>query len=460
VYPLYGEVNSLDRRCEEEYKIPEIVMMENAALALSNAVRANTPKGSKVLIVCGPGNNGADGLACARQLMDSFEVYVFMPLGVKSTLAKMQFEIIKSLHVNIVDELKSVKTVVDALFGSGGRVLDVNTRELVATMNNLDAFKIACDLPTGIGLDDMRFKADITVTMGALKTALYGEDEQDCVGEIIVGDLGIPRNLYEIPSNTFLLDKTDMRLPVRKKANVHKGNFGHLLLLGGQKSGACILAADAGFGFGAGLVSVWGQGRVPAHIMQTNTLPVNTTAIVAGMGMGEAWSHEELREILCKTPHPLVLDADLCAMEITKECLKLHKPIVITPHPKEFAALLFTCKGKKLSVAQIQENRIELAREFSIENDAVLVLKGSHTIVAHKGDVYLCAYSEPSLAKGGSGDVLSGMIGALLAQGYEAKEAAITSVLAHVLAAISLPNGTYALTPQALIEGVKCLSKE
>ena len=457
MYPLYEEVNSLDKLSCEKYKIPEILMMENAAHALKKVIEANTPKNSKVLFVCGPGNNGADGLACARLLMDEYEVLIYIPYGVKSKLAKLQLEILESLHVSFVEDIECANTVVDALLGSGARELDDYLRTLVARLNEVKAYKIACDLPTGLGQGSVVFQANTTVTMGALKVALYEESAIGSVGEIVVGNLGMPRESYEIPSNTYVLDKKDMHLPQRNNETVHKGNFGHLLVLGGQKSGASIMAAEAGFGFGVGLVSVWGEDEVPPHIMRANKLPPNTTAIAAGMGMGNSWQEQKIQEVLFENKYPLVLDADLCSMGIIKECFSLSKPIVITPHPKEFAALLLTCKGIEVEVKDIQKNRIKYAKEFTRDNEIVLVLKGAHTIVSQKGEVYISPYSAPSLAKGGSGDVLAGMVGALLAQGYSAKEAAITSVLAHVLAARSLNCNSYALTPNALIERVKCL---
>ena len=457
MYPLYEEVNSLDSRCRTKYKIPEILMMEHAALALSGAITSKTPKGESVLIVCGPGNNGADGLACARQLMDDYEVMVYLPLGAKSSLAKEQLAMVESLHVKIINKLENAYTIVDALFGSGVRALDEKMSTLVEELNKMQALKIACDLPTGLGHGGVVFCADITVTMGALKVGLFEEDLKEYVGEIIVGDLGIPRSYYEIPSNINLLDRGDLHLPYRKKAQVHKGSFGHLLVLGGEKRGASLLSCEAAFSFGAGLVSLWGEGEVPPHIMQTDKMPSNTSAIAAGMGLGNAWSEQDLKKILIENTHPLVLDADICALDLVKECVNLEKPIVITPHPKEFASLWFTCKGQKIGVEDIQKERIKLAKEFSLQTQAVLILKGAHTIIAQRGEVFISPYSAPSLAKGGSGDVLAGMVGALLAQGYSAKEAAISSVLAHVLAAKSLQCNSYALTPQALIEGVKCL---
>jgi len=457
MHPIYKEVNSLDKRCQNEYKVPEIIMMEHAAIALKDAVVNKTKKGSCVLLVCGPGNNGADGLACARLLMGEYDVYVYLPLGAKSPLAKKQLEILKSLHVKIVDRVIDASTIVDALFGSGARELDEKMVKLVNELNAAQAYKVACDLPTGLAQGKASFCADVTVTMGAPKIALYEEDAIDCVGEIVVADLGISRKYFEGPSHTFLLSKDDMILPHRNRPNVHKGNFGHLLVLGGQKEGASILAAEAGFALGAGLVSIFTDGFTPAHIMKTNKVPPKTTAIAAGMGLGEVWKSEKLREVLCSHSTPLVLDADLCKMEIVKECLKLQKPMVITPHPKEFSNLLFTCKKRSVKVEDIAKNRIELAREFSQSTHAVLVLKGAHTLIAYKGEVYISPFSAPSLAKGGSGDVLSGMIGALLAQGYEPKDAAITGVLAHVLAARMITSNSYALTPNALIERIKCL---
>ncbi|NLC27611.1 MAG: NAD(P)H-hydrate dehydratase [Campylobacteraceae bacterium] len=457
MHPLYKEVNFLDARCREKYGIDEIIMMEHAAIALKAGIESCTPSGSRVLFVCGPGNNGADGIACARLMQENFKVMILLPFGAKSKLAKSQLGHAKALDIKIVQEIESADAVVDALFGSGAKPLDEDICKLIEKLNALKANKIACDIPTGLGLGDIVFKADITITMGALKEVLFIESAKSFIGKLEVANLGVSREAYETPGPTMVLEKKDMILPHRKISKVHKGNFGHVLVLGGEMHGAGVLAAEAAFAFGAGLVSVWSDERLPYHIMRANKTPSNTTAIVAGMGMGSIWDEEHLKEILTSGDEALVLDADILKMDLINTLLKLKKPLILTPHPKEFSALLEKSGFGKHSVSQIQANRISFARDFSEKTNAVLVLKGTHTLIAENSKVYLSPFGSPSLAKGGSGDVLAGLIGSLLAQGHEAKEAAVSAVLAHALASDEFRGNTYALTPQTLIQGIQCL---
>jgi hydroxyethylthiazole kinase-like uncharacterized protein yjeF len=289
--------------------------------------------------------------------------------------------------------------------------------------------------------------------MGALKETLFLEEAKDFIGELKVASLGLPKEDYEIESNSMVLEKKDLTLPFRNKELTHKGKFGHLVIIGGKMEGASILAAVAGFAFGAGLVSILTNKNTPPHIMKCDKIPLNSNVIVAGMGLGDRFNEEELRDIL--KDKVLVLDADMLKMELVKEYL--NQKTVLTPHPKEFSYLLKHSGFGEISVKEIQANRFELAREFSEKSSAVLVLKGVNTIVAKDGKIYICPFGSNALSKGGSGDVLAGMIGSLLAQGYEIKEAAINGVLAHALAAKKFSKNNYALTPQDIIKEIKCL---
>ncbi|MBE0495502.1 MAG: NAD(P)H-hydrate dehydratase [Campylobacterales bacterium] len=456
MHPLYKQVETLDKRCCEVFGLSEEILMEHAALALCKAVLEKPL--TSVLIVCGPGNNGADGLACARLLCGVCDVKVLLPLGVKSPLATLQYARAVALHVKVINAVEKADVVVDALFGSGQtRPLEASMVALIETLNAQDARKIACDIPTGLGVGTTAFQADVTVAMGALKEVLFLENAKSVVGKIVVAELGVPRYMYEVPSQTQVLSAQDMHLPHRTNPVSHKGDFGHVLVVGGEKEGAGTLAAMAAFSFGAGLVSYLGEASLPPHLMKTASLPPKTTAVVAGMGLGNTHKETALKALLVESTCAVVADADVCDMPLAQTLYTHEKPVVFTPHPKEFCALMKRVGLGEVDVETVQANRLALARQFSLGTKSVLVLKGVHTLVAHKGEVYLCPYGSPALSKGGSGDVLAGMIGALLAQGYAPKEAAITAVLAHALAAQAYEGNTYALTPERLIEGVACL---
>ncbi len=458
---IFKNIGYLDKRLVEEFAFSEDIMQENAASSLNKWVRKNLKKGKKVQILCGPGNNGADGLACARMLKKDYCVSVLLPLGVRSNMAKLQLERLKKLNIKIDKKLKKAALHVDAIFGSGlNKALPEDIKDILIKVNQQKSFKLSCDVPTGIMEDgnilDLAFRADATISMGALKTSLFSDLAKDYVGKIKVANLGVSRKVYEKKTNTFLLEKKDLSLPERNKQNANKGDFGHLVVIGGKKKGASILSAKAGFVFGAGLVSVLGKKlKLPNHLMICKKLPQNTTAIAAGMGLGKLTN--KLLNLLTNTSLPMVLDADILRYENLKQILDANPNLVLTPHPKEFSQMCKNLGFGDFSVRQIQENRFEIAREFSLKFPQILVLKGANTLIAKNGIIYVCPHGNQALARGGSGDVLSGLIGSLLAQGYSPIYSAINGVLAHALSLKNFKYRSYALDPKDVIKGIKCL---
>ena len=447
--PLFKEVYSLDKKCYEEFNLTEDILMENAAAALEKEI----PEDAKVVnIVAGPGNNGADGITLARRILGQKEVNLYLPYGAKSQMAKLQLERFKAVGGEVKEKFKNCDCLVDAVFGSGLK-RDVDSG-LISKMNGIDALKIACDIPTGIddegNLRPIAFRADVTVTMGAEKLALYSDAAKDYVGEIIKADLGVGFSKYTAKTDYYMWERGDLALPFRKKQNSHKRTYGHLGILAGDKKGAAVLAAKAAFNFGCGLVSVVSHENfnIPYEIMFSEKIENHFNAFAFGMGMGNYFDDEI--EKLLDFNVPMVIDADMFYKEIIKEFLKKEK-IVITPHPKEFAALLKIVGFGEYSTDEVQENRFRLAEEFSKKYPKViLLLKGANKIIAFNKKLYIDPLGSVALAKGGSGDVLAGMIGGLLAQGYHPFKAAMTASLAHSIAGNYEPN--YALTPEKLIK--------
>jgi hydroxyethylthiazole kinase-like uncharacterized protein yjeF len=250
-----------------------------------------------------------------------------------------------------------------------------------------------------------------------------------------------------------------MRLPHRLLQNTHKGHFGHLAVVAGKKQGAGVLAAKAALSFGAGLVTVVENEpySVPAVLMSDTVLPENTTAVCIGMGLGNAYDDDYLAQFVSHHDKPMLVDADLFYMPIMIEILK-RENLVITPHPKEFVALLKQTNIADISVEALQKKRFFYVRKFSKAYPKVtLLLKGANTLIVYDGLIFINALGTSALSKGGSGDVLGGLIAALLAQGYTPLEASVTGSLAHTLSAKKSDKNSYALTPDDLIEGVKCL---
>lgn len=546
---LYTDTRALDRAAVSRFGLTEDILMENAACALENEVvracadraadiRVNCSPVSeyRVLIVAGGGDNGGDGWALARRLNGrtgagfSCSVAVLEVVAPKSQACMRQAERARSAGVPVIrnfsrtDSIKNYHLIVDCIFGSGfhGSLSD-KIEKLIAALNKADCFKIACDVPSGIdskGAGTSAFRADVTVCMGALKTALFSDFAKNHTGKIITAPLGVSSALFEsggksgknakaaepaqisataepVEPAAFLLEASDMRLPERLLPSVHKGDFGHAAVYTGEKPGAGIIAACAAFRCGAGLVSlvpVAGQSApavkagqnvlppytIPPYLMQSSVLPEKTSVVAAGMGFGrndaqgaaERCTNErraaELFALLTeKRKFSCVLDADLFYCAEIKQLLKARPSgLILTPHPKEFQSLLSLCGLGTVSVEQIVENRLELVKDFcSTYSGAVLLLKGANMTIGYcpekggkkkdeKTAVYINTFGMPCLAKGGSGDVLAGLVCSFLAQKYEPLDAAIQGSL--LLAASSrLQKSSYSSTPFTLIQSLE-----
>ena len=460
--PVFREVYTFDKKCYEKYKLTEDILMEHAANAMAEVIKAKVKKGSTINIVSGPGNNGADGITLGRILLGDYKINLYLPLGAKSEMAKLQLERFLAVGGEVKETYERCECLVDAIFGSGlKRDLPKDIACMIKKMNHIDALKIACDIPTGIddegNLRPIAFKADITVTMGAEKLSLYSDMAKDYVGEIIRADLGVSFSKYRGKSDYHVWERSDLALPIRKKQNSHKRTYGHLGVLAGDKKGAAVLAAKAAFNFGCGLVSVVSHEyfNIPYEIMFSEKIENHFNSLAFGMGMGNYFD-DEIDKLLSMNV-PMVIDADMFYKEEIKEFLKKDK-IVLTPHPKEFASLLKILGFGEFSPSEIQKNRFRLSEEFSKKYPkVVLLLKGANKIIAFNKKLHIDPLGSVALAKGGSGDVLAGMIGGLLAQGYHPFKATIMASLAHSIAGNYEPN--YALTPEKLIKRLEEIAR-
>lgn len=559
------------------------ILMENAAAKIENIVRKKLKKGSKILAVCGKGNNTSDAICALRRLSGDFscvalilwdklneicekQLKIAQNYGVKAfKLVEIHEEIcqITSLRTSAesdefykttnsakfafsgakidktsenfdpnLDEFLKTKgnltqdfqekkeldltkfeCIIDGIFGSGfhGEMPKI-VADLITTINHADALKIAVDIPSGVSKTgavlQSAFCADFTIAMGARKIALYADSAKDFVGRIKLANLGVcadifardmgeitdkispnsSKNLEQISTNskaifreksqiltntntpfcdTFLLQKRDLILPLRHKQNTNKGDFGHVFIALGQMNGAGIIAANASHAMGAGRVSLVklplqndvrgakNEPQIPPILMQKNSFK-GADVIIAGCGLGEAkFDLNLLTNTRC------VIDADLCYKSEILELLCGENGVIITPHPKEFCALLKNADIAEVSVREIQQNRFDFARKFSTKFHATLVLKGANTLIANKGEIYVMAHGTSALAKGGSGDALCGVIGAYLAQGFSPLSSAINGTLAHALAAKKalkkMRINDYALDADDIIKGLKWL---
>ncbi|MGT0095599.1 NAD(P)H-hydrate dehydratase [Helicobacter pylori] len=461
---VYEKVNALDKRALEKFNLSEDILMENAAMALEKAVLQNASLGAKVIILCGSGDNGGDGYALARRLVGRFKTLVFEMKPAKSPMCQLQKERAKKVGVVIKaweekNEDSECDVLIDCVVGS-------NFKGELEPFLNFESlfqkarFKIACDIPSGIDskgrVDKRAFKAHMTISMGAIKSCLLSDRAKDHIGELKVGHLGVFHQIYEIPTDTFLLEKSDLKLPLRDKKNAHKGDYGHAHILLGKHSGAGLLSALSALSFGSGVVSVQAleceitSSNKPLELVFCEKFPNPLSAFALGMGLeGFPKDFNKWLELA-----PCVLDAGVF---YHKEVLQaLEKEVVLTPHPKEFLSLL-KLVGINISMLELLDNKLEIARDFSQKYPkVVLLLKGANTLIAHQGQVFINILGSVALAKAGSGDVLAGLILSLLSQNYTPLDAAINASLAHALASLEFKNN-YALTPLDLIEKIKRL---
>lgn len=460
---VFENCYALDKRCYETYGLSEDILMEHAAAGMANYIRRHFPKGTSVLIAAGVGNNGADGIVLARQLHGDYDVRLYIPAPLHSDRAKIQFERASLLGVRVVDEIHDAAVVVDALFGAGlNRDIDEDTQHLLHQLNAMKGHKIACDIPTGVGekgiLMPMAFHADVTLTMGAYKEALFLDACKDVVGEVLRVDLGVSSLFYAGESQTWLLERSDLKLPSRKEQATHKGSFGHAAVFCGEKEGAGIISGMAATTFGAGLTTLVVHEKItpPPYLMHSTVVPESASAMAIGMGLGCHFESEFLQKYVVKSHLPIVLDADsFYNEEILAVLAQKDREIVITPHPKEFVVLWKRLTGEQLTVTQVQAKRFEMVRKFNAKYPHVtILLKGANTLIMQEERLYINPLGCSKLSKGGSGDVLSGLIVAMLAQGYTAIDAAIQASLALVIAAHQYQGSSYAMLSTDLIEEI------
>ncbi len=461
---VYEKVNALDKRALEELFLSEDILMENAAMALERAVLQNASLGAKVIILCGSGDNGGDGYALARRLVGRFKTLVFEMKPAKSPMCQLQKERAKKVGVVIKaweekNEYLECDVLIDCVVGSNFKG-ELEPFLNFESLSQKARFKIACDIPSGIDskgrVDKRAFKAHMTISMGAIKSCLLSDRAKDYIGELKVGHLGVFNQIYEIPTDTFLLEKSDLKLPLRDKKNAHKGDYGHAHILLGKHSGAGLLSALSALSFGSGVVSVQAleceitSNNKPLELVFCENFPNPLSAFALGMGL------ENIPKDFNKWLElaPCVLDAGVF---YHKEVLQaLEKEVILTPHPKEFLSLL-KLVGINISMLELLDNKLEIARDFSQKYPkVVLLLKGANTLIAHQGRVFINILGSVALAKAGSGDVLAGLILSLLSQNYTPLDAAINASLAHALASLEFKNN-YALTPLDLIEKIKRL---
>ena len=485
------QMRRLDYAAINTFRVASLALMENAGRRTVEIMLDNfgNPQGKKVAIFAGPGNNGGDGLVIARLLaacMAQPIVFLLVPALKLKGDAAVNYSRLREFPAKIIEVsdaaglhgaaaiLAECWTVVDAIFGTGlTREVSGIFAEAVNLINAAGCPVVAVDIASGLNADSGKIlgccvQADITVTFGLAKIGQIIYPGRDYTGYLTVADIGIPEKaVTEADIQVELLDKEVGKLLPARLPSAHKGTYGHLLIMAGStgKTGAALLCGLGGLRSGTGLVSLcipydlnhiietslWEAMTIPLQSAAQGILSIedyrviqdalhNKQAIAMGPGIGTAAETAELMmRLYAEIEIPMLVDAD--GLNILASDTGLLKnapgPRILTPHPGEMSRLT----GR--TSRQVQENRLEISRDFAMKHKVHLVLKGTDTLVCDpEGRLAVNATGNPGMACGGMGDVLTGIIGGFLAQGLSPWQASCLGVYSHGLAADRLAEET------------------
>jgi len=455
-----AQARALDRLAAERFGLSSETLMQRAGQAALDLLRWRWPRARTIAVVCGPGNNGGDGYGvaqCAHAAGLTVHAYALgdpRKLHGAALTTSRQCEASGVRIAPLVSEqLRDCDVLVDAVFGTGmERELAGEWRAAIEAINAAGRPVLALDLPSGLHADSGRLlgtavRADATLTFIALKAGLFTGAGRGYSGEIFYDALGVPPELFgATPAVARRITQRSLQATLPRRArHAHKGEVGRVLVVGGQPGmgGAARLAGAAAYRVGAGRVTLATHPQHASGIIADcpellsysvadgaalRSLLADATVIAAGPGLGQGEWGRALWGAVLDTTVPLVVDAD--ALNLLAADPVTRANWILTPHPGEAARLL------KCTSAEVQADRFHAAREIAARFGGVCVLKGSGSLIAHAADtVWLCDRGHPGMASGGMGDILTGAIAGLLAQGASALAAARLGVWAHASAA-------------------------
>ena len=483
------EMRQYDKNTSEVFGMSSLLLMEQAALAACEEIEKSAQKEKTILIVCGTGNNGGDGLAIARILyLRGYSVEVVL-LGDKNKATeqnKKQQEILKAYQISVHKAIPSEKeyhVVIDAIFGVGlTRKIEGEYRSAIEKLNTLSGYKIAIDMPSGISTDDgavlgTAFYADKTITFAFDKVGLHLWPGNVVAGDVVVKEIGITEHSFlDRKPVVAALEEKDLDKLTTRPSHANKGTFGKVLVIAGSvnMAGAAILAGKSAYVTGCGLVRILTpeenrviiQTALPEAILTTYSAKKIETEVIKnaldwadvvligpGIGTGEV-AEGILRLVLKSAAVPIVLDADALNL-VAKETDILKKPhteMVVTPHLGEMSRL--TCDN----VAYLQTRLLATAKDFANTYNVTCVLKDERTIISTPyGVTYLNLSGNSGMATAGSGDVLAGVIASLMAQGHSSEQAAPLAVYLHGASGDCMvkETGKAGLVASDLITGIR-----
>ncbi|MDD5412279.1 MAG: NAD(P)H-hydrate dehydratase [Methylobacter sp.] len=447
-----AQVRELDRIAIEERGIPGFELMSRAGAAVFECVRNKWPDAQSVAVFCGSGNNAGDGyIIAALALKAGLKVCIYAvsdPETLKGD-ALAAYQNYKGAVVTFqVGQTITADVVVDALLGTGlDRVVTGLYAHAIEVINKCSAHVIAVDIPSGLNADTgnvmgCAVKAECTVTFIGLKQGLLTGQAAEYCDEIVYADLAVPDDVFEEVLST-VTRVVNIPLPLRDRCS-HKGNYGHVLIVGGDQgySGAARLAGEAALRVGAGLVSVATRAEHSGlmnldrpelmchgitHVGQLAVLLEKAGVIVVGPGLGQSDWAKELFNAALNAGKSMVVDADGLNLLVNSPVTRLDW--ILTPHPGEAGRLL------NRPTAEVQQDRFAAVSAIQAQYGGVAILKGAGTLIASEDELAVSVTGNPGMASGGMGDVLSGVIAGLLAQGLSLKTAAQQGVYMHGLAA-------------------------
>jgi hydroxyethylthiazole kinase-like uncharacterized protein yjeF len=460
-YDLYtaAQIRELERIAAEDHNISFSELMTRAGASALATIKQQWPKAEHILILCGTGNNGGDGFEIARQaLRDNYRVEVIQ-IGDDQLLTKTASGAKDALLTTGIEiqgfqgELPPTDVIVDAIFGTGiNRAVEGQAKAVIQAINKSPETPVlSLDIPSGLHADTgspqgLAVKATSTLNFVGLNIGLLTGHGPHYSGEVYFDSLDTPTAIYSRVMSTFRrlnLEKDGARLAPRERTG-HKGLYGHLVIIGGDNSmsGAACIAAEAGARVGSGLVSVATRASHAAllNLMRPELMchsvedpeklePLlkRANALTVGPGLGQSDWAEALFQKAAETNLPMVVDAD--ALNLLSKSRRHYDNWILTPHPGE-AGRLLNC-----SSAEIQADRYSAVQEIQNIYGGVVVLKGSGTLI-NNGEALtrLSSSGNPGMSSGGMGDVLAGVIGGLLAQGFPVMEAACVGVTLHGMA--------------------------
>lgn len=510
------QIKKIDELANAKHHINPLILMENAATNVTSKIRNYIENKKlnvkKIAIFCGSGNNGGDGFVIAKQLSSDFEVSVFFVGTAKkfSQETTTNFNIINSINEIQILQIENEKMlndlelnfdcIIDAIIGVGfSGILNPFVTKIIEKINSATALKIAVDIPTGLNSDAISlnnnanqtipnniFNADLTISiLGAKIGMIFGTSKNFC-GEIQVAELAVGGNLANENCTNFLLVKEDIHyIFPKREENSNKYDYGKVVVIAGSKNmaGAAALAANSAIKSGAGLVYLFStnihQAVLPEiiteKIAETNDGSISNAnfrllnnhiekanSVIIGPGIGQ---NIETLEMVKKLVYPnlekrIIIDAD--ALRAFDENVVLSKTIVLTPHFGEFTRLLNP--SRNLTKNEIEENKVEILQEIASKMNCTILLKGQPTIISDGEKTYWNTFGNAGMATAGSGDVLSGIIGSLLARQAHSNVAVhnISEIVAFAALFHSLSGDIYAekygmesLTASELIKSFK-----